>query len=72
MALADTMSRLTSLMATLASSSPSSACLMLLLGMAPVPLLTLAILVLAPTIGSCCSSPCRGRANSTPTSRPRP
>ncbi len=52
MALADTMSRLTSLMATTGLLLAVVSLPLLLLGLAPVPLLTLAILVLAPTIGS--------------------
>lgn len=52
MALADTMSRLTSLMATMGIFLAVLSLPLLLLGMAPVPLLTLVILILAPTIGS--------------------
>jgi heat shock protein HtpX len=52
MALADTMSRLTSLMATMGLFLAVLSLPLLLLGMAPVPLLTLAVLILAPTIGS--------------------
>ncbi len=52
MALADMMSRLTSLLATIGLLLALFSLPLLLLGMAPVPLLTLVVLILAPTIGS--------------------
>lgn len=52
MALADTMSRLTSFMANIGLVLGLISLPLLLLGIAPVPLSTLAILILAPTTGS--------------------
>ncbi len=52
MALADMMSRLTSLLATMGILLALFSLPLLLLGIAPVPLLTLVVLILAPTVGS--------------------
>jgi heat shock protein HtpX len=72
MGLADMMSRLTSLMATLGIVLALVSLPLLLLGQPPVPFLTLLVLLTAPVAGSLLQLPSPGHGSSTPISRPRP